>query len=467
MAKQWKAHCLLLPHPLQGHVNPMLQFSKRLVYHKVKATFVIPHSFWKSISTESSSKSSVAFETISDGYDEGGRKAAESTEAYIERFQKVGSQTLSELLDKLSKNGSCDCVIYDTFLPVDCVIYDTFLPWVLDVAKKFGLIGAAFMTQSCTVNSIYFHLHQGTLKLPIKESKILLPRLPELEPSDLPSFLYLHYGMYSFFWDYLVEHFSNIGKADWVLSNTIYELEHEVVDWMREMWPLRTIGPTLPSIFLDERIRDDDDYDMSTFKPKNDICMEWLHDKPKASVIYVSFGSLVSLSEEQMQELACGLIDTDTYFLWVVRESEEPKLPKNIPEISSEKGLIVTWCPQVRVLSHEAVGCFVTHCGWNSTLEALSLGVPMIGVPNWSDQSTNLKTIVDVWKVGLRVSMDEKGILRQEVLKHCVKEVMESEKGKEMKENAIKWKNLIRNSVNEGGSSDQNIAEFVAKISQH
>ncbi|XP_028784231.1 UDP-glycosyltransferase 74G1-like [Neltuma alba] len=458
MAKQWKAHCLLVPHPSQGHVNPMLQFSKRLQHHKVKATFVIPRSFWKTITNQSTFKSSIAFETISDGYDEGGRKAAESGEAYVERFRKVGSQTLSELLDKPSNNG---------LPPVNCVIYDTFLPWVLDVAKKFGLIGAAFMTQSCTVNSLFFHLHQGTLELPVKESKILLPHLPELEPSDLPSFLYLQYGMYSFFWDYLVEHFSNIGKADWVLSNSVYELEHQVVDWMRKMWPLRTIGPTLPSMFLDKRIQDDDDYDINIFKSNNDLCLEWLHDKPKSTVLYVSFGSIASLSEEQMQELALGLIDTDTYFLWVVRESEEAKLPKNILEIASEKGLIVRWCPQLRVLSHKAVGCFVTHCGWNSALEALSLGVPMIGVPNWSDQTTNLKDIVDVWKVGIRAPMDQKGILRREMLKNCIKEVMESEKGKEMKNNAMKWKNLIGNSVDEGGSSDQNLAEFVAKISQH
>ena len=140
--------------------------------------------------------------------------------------------------------------------------------------------------------------------------------------------------------------------------------------------------------------------------------------------------------------------------------------PKNILETLSKKGLIVTWCHQLRVIAHKAVGCFITRCGWNSTLEALSMGVPMIGVPFWSDQPTNLKNIVDVWKVGLKVPTDEKGNVRGETVKHCIKEVMEGEKGKEMKNNAIKWRNLIKNSINDGGSSDQNIAEFVAAISK-
>ncbi|XP_028784229.1 UDP-glycosyltransferase 74G1-like [Neltuma alba] len=457
MADQWKAHCLLVAYPAQGHINPMLQFCKRLEYHKVKATLVTTRSFWRTVTTELTSDSNISIETISDGYDEGvEEEARKNSKIYVQRFWQVGFQSLSELIEKLSGKGC----------PVDCVIYDSFLHWAVDVAKKFGLVGAAFFTQTCAVNCIYFHLHQGILKLPITESKILFPGLTELEPSDLPTFLYLQYGMHPQYWDLLVDPFNNIGKADWVLSNSVYELEPEVVDWMKKMWPVRTIGPTVPSMFLDKRIPNDNDYGISMFKPSNDLCMNWLNDKPKASVVYVSFGSLASYSEEQMQELAWGLIDADSYFLWVVRESEEAKLPRNILETLSKKGLIVRWCPQLKVLAHEAVGCFITHCGWNSTLEALSLGVPMIGVPYWSDQTTNLKHIVDVWKVGHRAPVDEKGILKRETVKHCIKEVMESEKGKEMKNSAIKWMNLIKNSVDEGGSSDKNIAEFVARISQ-
>ena len=191
--------------------------------------------------------------------------------------------------------------------------------------------------------------------------------------------------------------------------------------------------------------------------------MEWLDNKPKGSVIYVSFGSLVPLDKEQMEEIAYGLRDINSYFLWVVRPSEETKLPKDFAK-KSEKGLVVTWCSQLKVLAHETVGCFVTHCGWNSTLETLSLGVPTIAVPQWSDQITNAKFIVDVWKVGIRVPVDEKKIVRREGLKHCIREMMESERGKEIKRNAIQWKTLVTNAVSDNGSSRKNILEFVNSL---
>ncbi|KAB1223562.1 UDP-glycosyltransferase 74F2 [Morella rubra] len=361
--KAYRAHCLVLAFPSQGHINPMFEFAKRLEHKRVKVTLVTTSFFSKTIHKEACS---MALETISDGYDEGGRQQAESIAVYWERFRQVGSQTLSELVERLSSSGC----------PVDCIVYDAFLPWPLDIAKKFGLVGAVFFTQSCVVNSIYYHVHKGELKLPLSEPEIFLPGLPPLEPQDMPSFIY-DWGSYPGGLDMLVNQFANIDKADWVLLNTFYELEQEVVDWMTKIWPLRTIGPTLPSMFLDKRLEDDDAYGFSIFKPNTDACMKWLNGRPKGSVVYVSFGSMAVLEVEQMQELAWGLRMSNSSFLWVVRASEETKLPEKFIEETSEKGLVVHWCPQLEVLSHEAVGCFLTHCGWNSTLEALSLGVPM------------------------------------------------------------------------------------------
>ena len=164
-----------------------------------------------------------------------------------------------------------------------------------------------------------------------------------------------------------------------------------------------------------------------------------------------------------MEELALGLKRSNRYFLWVVRETEAKKLPTNFIEETTERGLVVSWCPQLEVLSHKAVGCFVTHCGWNSTLEALSLGVPMVTMPQWTDQTTNSKFVMDVWKVGIRVKVDDKGIVTREEIELCINEVM-GEKREELKRNAIKWKKLANEALDEGGSSDKNIDEFVEKI---
>ncbi|KAE8703952.1 UDP-glycosyltransferase 74C1 [Hibiscus syriacus] len=235
---------------------------------------------------------------------------------------------------------------------------------------------------------------------------------------------------------------------------------------MSKFWNVRTVGPTIPSMYLDKRIQNDKDYGMNLFKPNVSACMNWLSGKPKDSVVYVSFGSYASLRIEQTAELASALKESDVYFLWVVRETEKAKLPYNFIEETREKGLVVSWCPQLEVLSHESVGCFLTHCGFNSVLEALSLGVPMLAMPEWTDQPTNAKHIEDVWGIGIRARSNEEGIVRRETIKECIRELVTEagEKGKEIKNNSSKWKNLAKQAVDEGGSSDKNIDEFIAKL---
>ncbi|TXG55668.1 hypothetical protein EZV62_020924 [Acer yangbiense] len=258
----------------------------------------------------------------------------------------------------------------------------------------------------------------------------------------------------------LVNQFSNIDNADWVLFNTFYKLEEKVC-----MCTYFLYGPTVPSMYLDRRLGDDKEYGISLFKPETSACMSWLNGKPSGSVVYVSFGSLAELNQDQMGELAWGLKGSNYNFLWVVRESEESKLPNKFVEETSDQGLFVSWCPQLEVLAHESIGCFVTHCGFNSVLEALSLGVAMVAMPQWTDQPTNAKYVEDVWETGIRALPDEKGgVMRGQVVEKCIKEVMEGEKGKEMKKNAKKWKNLAREAIDEGGSSNKDTDEFVVKL---
>ncbi|WMV40347.1 hypothetical protein MTR67_033732 [Solanum verrucosum] len=448
-----KAHCLMLPYPFQGHINPMLQFAKRLQSKRVKITIALTKFFLKNMKEL---PTSVSIEAISDGYDDGGRDQAGSFVAYVTRFKEVGSDTLSQLIQKLE---NCGC-------PVNCIVYDPFLPWAVEVAKNFELVSAAFFTQNCAVDNIYYHVHKGVIKLtPTKnDEEILIPGFSStIEASDVPSFVISPEAERIL--EMLANQFSNLDKVDWVLINSFHELEKEVIDWMSKIYPIKTIGPTIPSIYLDKRLHDDKKYGLSIFKPMTNECLNWLNHQPISSVVYVSFGSITNLETEQMEELAWGLKNSNNNFLWVVRSTEESKLPKNfIEELTIEKGLVVSWCPQLQVLEHESIGCFLTHCGWNSTLEAISLGVPMVAMPQWTDQPTNAKFVKDVWEIGVRAKQDEKGIVRREVIEECIKLVMEEEKGKLIRENAKKWKELARNVVDEGGSSDKNIEEFVSNL---
>ncbi|KNA14196.1 hypothetical protein SOVF_109460, partial [Spinacia oleracea] len=223
-------------------------------------------------------------------------------------------------------------------------------------------------------------------------------------------------------------------------------IEAFIVDVMSKECPLLTIGPTIPSFYVDKRIPLDKDYGLSLYHLDPTPTTNWLSTKPQNSVVYVSFGSMACLPKAQIEELAWGLKQSDYHFLWVVRASEEDKLPKGFANEVAAKGLIVTWSPQLEVLASEAVGCFFTHCGWNSTLEALVMGVPMIGMPQWTDQPTVAKFVEDVWNVGVRVKVNEEGLVRREEVKRRIIEVMEQRNGK-LVENSNRWKDLVNKAI--------------------
>ncbi|KAI3496611.1 hypothetical protein L1887_38980 [Cichorium endivia] len=435
-------HILLFPFPSQGHINPITQFGKRLNSKGVKTTLVT--TIYISNKTLSNN-TSIPIEPISDGFDDGGHQSADSSESYVKKFREVGSKSLADLIRKLNSEGN----------HIDAIVYDSFITWALDVAMEFGINGGCFFTQSCAVNNIYYHVHKGLLSIP-PVATVSLPGLPNLQPWETPSFVH-NPGPYPGWAHGLFNQFSNIHQARWVFTNTFYKLEEEVIEWMRKMWPLKVVGPTVPSMYLDKRLEEDNDYGISVLKPNHTECMKWLNDKPKGSVVYLSFGSGGKLGSEQMEEVAWGLNESNVDFLWVVRETEKEKLPKGFVA----KGLVVGWCNQVEVLAHESIGCFVTHCGFNSTLETLSLGVPIVGMPQYSDQTTNAKCLEDIWDVGVRVKADEKGLVRRKNLASCIKEVMEGERGAVARRNAKKWRGLAIQAVDEGGSSEKDINEFV------
>ncbi|KAL6548695.1 hypothetical protein OROGR_008461 [Orobanche gracilis] len=238
------------------------------------------------------------------------------------------------------------------------------------------------------------------------------------------------------------------------------------VDSISKVCPMLTIGSTVPSFYLDNRVEDDKTYDINLLHSDSPTTINnWLNTKPPSSVVYVAFGSTVDLPKVQMVEIAWALRNTNFYFLWVIRDSKiQESLPEEFLHASREKSLFGHWSPQLEVLSNKAVGCFFTHGGWHSTTEALGLGVPMVVFPQWTDQTMNAKLIQDVWQVGVRVGVGSDGIARREEIESCIREVMEEEKGKEMKRNAIKWKDLAKEAVSEGGTSDINVEIFISKV---
>ncbi|THG00084.1 hypothetical protein TEA_012380 [Camellia sinensis var. sinensis] len=184
--------------------------------------------------------------------------------------------------------------------------------------------------------------------------------------------------------------------------------------------------------------------------------------------MYISFGSFFNLQLQEMEEIVRGLLESNRPFLWVLRvlpdgEKQEDKL--SCKEKLEKQGLIVPWCSQVEVLSHPSVGRFVTHCGWNSTLESLVLGIPVLCLPQFTDQPTNAKLLEDEFETGVRAMENDEGIVEGDEIKRCIELVMGDGKiGEEIKKNSKKWKYLAKEAVKEGGSSHKNLRTFVDEI---
>ncbi|KAL0342486.1 UNVERIFIED_CONTAM: UDP-glycosyltransferase 83A1 [Sesamum calycinum] len=244
----------------------------------------------------------------------------------------------------------------------------------------------------------------------------------------------------------------------WLLCNTSYELESSACDLNPKLLP---IGPLL-NISHCKSVGN-----FSSFLCEDTSCLSWLNEKPAASVVYVSFGSLAVFSQHQLDELALGLELSGRPFLWVVRSDlangSQAEYLSGFMERVVGIGKIVEWAPQEEVLSHPSVVCFLSHCGWNSTLEGLSRGVPFLCWPYFADQFYNQKYICEKWKIGLRINVDENGIRTRHEIKTKIKMLLSND---DLKANAMKLKEMVEESVDQRGSSFKNFGNFIDHLKE-
>ena len=246
------------------------------------------------------------------------------------------------------------------------------IPWAVDVARELHLPSVLlWIQQPAMVFDIYYYYFNGFADV-IRNNpscSIQLPGLPLLTSRELPSLLASN--PYPSVVPTFEAHFEALEKENHprprVLVNFFDALEPEALKAIEKL-NLVAVGPLVPYAFFDG---------------SKDYYFEWFNSKPESSVIYVSFGSLSLLKKQQMEEVARGLLDCGRPFLWVVRtkengEEEEENL--SCREELEQMGLIVPWCSQMEVLSHPSLGCFVIHCWWNSSLESLVSGVPVVSV---------------------------------------------------------------------------------------
>ncbi|KAL1357678.1 hypothetical protein HN51_009558 [Arachis hypogaea] len=316
---------------------------------------------------------------------------------------------------------------------------------------------------SCVALFLYLPtIHQNSIKNGYSYVDILrsIPGLPPLSPEDMPAPIS---DRRSQSYESFITMSLHMRNTNGIIINTFENLEPKAIMALKNSACVPESSETSPPVFCVGPL-------ISTTKGSDPVgddggreCLSWLNSQPSRSVVFLSFGSYGRFSKVQMREIAVALERCGKRFLWVVRDpmgSEvvnlEALLPKGFLERTKEKGMVIkNWVPQVEVLSHDSVGGFVTHCGWNSVMEAVTFGVPMVAWPLYAEQNLNKVVIVEEMKVALPLKEDEGGFVRASELEERVNELMESEigRGKEVRERVLAARNGGAAALAGGGSS--------------
>lgn len=482
-SQTYQSHFVLIPYMTPGHLIPMIDVAKLLAQRNVLVSIVltplnvarfsnvIDRSIQAGLPIQALE---VKFPSVEVGLPEG----CESPETLpsrdlIKNFFRA-TDLLPERVEKL----------FEQLKPSpSCMVADKNFPWTADIAAKFQIPFRVIFDGMSSFSQLCFHtLQESKVYEKVSEFEpLVIPGLPdkiELTTNKLP-------GEFN---PGLSEDFKALGRkmregqvgAYGVIVNSFEELEPDYVEGYqkatgKKLW---CVGPVslCNKDDLDKAERGD--------KASNDVnqCLKWLDSWPANSVIYVCLGSLNGFTLAQLIELGLGLEATNRPFVWVIRGEMKREIQKWLEEDEFEKrvkerGLVILgWAPQVLILSHPAIGAFLTHCGWNSTLEGICAGVPLVTWPLSAEQFINETLITQVLKIGVPLGSDvmvpfgqeEKfGVLvKKEKIREVVDKAMNEDQGEEINKRAKRLAEMAKKAVEEGGSSYNNITLLTEDIIQ-
>ncbi|XP_037409466.1 anthocyanidin 5,3-O-glucosyltransferase-like [Triticum dicoccoides] len=361
-----------------------------------------------------------------------------------------------------------------TLPAVDALVVDMFCVDALDVAAELDIPAYFFFASAVGDLAIMLHLPYYYPAAPCSfkdmgKTVLRFPGVPPIRAVDMSTTML---DRESDIAKERLRHYTRMPRARGFLTNSFDWLEARALEALR--YGLCTPGrPTPPVYCIGPLVLPGQTGGSAGGRH---ACLEWLDAQPERGVVFLCFGSLGTFSAAQLAEVARGLQDSGHRFLWVVRsppeqkdESVEPDLQASLPEGFLEKtagrGFVVkNWAPQAEVLRHGAVGAFVTHCGWNSVLEGIVSGVPMICWPLYAEQRMNKVHVVEEMKVGVAVEGYEEGLVKAEEVAAKVRLVMASEEGSKLREKLVAAKEMAAAAVKDGGSSDVAFHEFLMDL---
>ncbi|KAL6320689.1 hypothetical protein AAG906_008689 [Vitis piasezkii] len=398
----------------------------------------------------------------------------------LDSFSSPNQETLAfELLRLNNPNVHQALVSISNNSSVRALIVDSFCTTALSVAAQLNIPCYYFFTSGACCLASYLYLpfiHQQTTKsFKDLNTHLHIPGLPPVPASDMAKpILDREDKAYEFF----LNMFIHLPRSAGIIVNTFEALEPRAVKTILDGLCVLD-GPTSPIFCIGPLIAADDRSGGGGAGGGGiPECLTWLESQPKRSVLFLCFGSLGLFSEEQLKEIAVGLERSGQRFLWVVRSPPSKDrsrrflalldqdlnslLPDGFLDRTKERGLVVkSWAPQVAVLNHASVGGFVTHCGWNSVLEAVCAGVPMVAWPLYAEQRFNRVVMVEELKLALPMEESEEGFITATEVEKRVRELMESEEGNTLRLRIMAMKEAAKTAMSDGGSSRDALTKLV------
>ncbi|XP_057958100.1 UDP-glycosyltransferase 89B2-like [Malania oleifera] len=452
------AHVLLCPFPASGHIIPLLDLARHLLIRGLTLTiWVTPANLPLLQPLLSSHPSSLQPLVLSPP-----EVPATGLAAKIRAFGELYDPILGWFRSHPS--------------PPAAILSDFFLGWTLHLAREVGVPRIVFSPSSAFAIAVSNSIWRDLPKNGDPENANFVVSFPKVPNSPK----YPWWQLSKIYRD------SKEGDPDWeffrngilanmaswgVVFNSFYQLESVYIDHLKEelghdrVW---TVGPLLPPDHDPVRATNRGG---SSSVPSHDV-FRWLDKLADRSVVYVCFGSRCVLTQAQMNVLATGLELSGVHFIWCARtlneeqtRSDGGKIPDGFEDRVVERGFVIKgWAPQVAILSHRAVGAFLTHCGWNSTLEGLVAGVVMLTWPMDSDQFTDAKFLVDQLGVGIRVGENTQNIPDSAQLAQILSESVDGSGSKSSR--AMELSKLALEAVKGGSSSERDLDKLVETLSQ-
>ncbi|XP_050226422.1 UDP-glycosyltransferase 73C3-like [Mercurialis annua] len=474
-------HFVLIPLFSPGHLLPMIDMGKLLAIHGMIVTVVTTplNAIKFRSSVEHSVPSDLKFQflelrfpAVEAGLPEGCENMDQISSRNLIRNFYNASGMLQDQFEEL----------FETLQPrPSCIIAGKNLSWTIKTAEKFRIPrlffdGMGCFSFSCTHKLEVSKVHETVSRF----ETFVVPDLPdrvELTRAKLPEIL-------SRGSEDLRDVRENIRAIELteigIIVNTFEELETEYIKEYKKVKGDKVwcIGPVSAcnKTELDRAERGE------KASINESRLLKWLDLKEPGSVIYACLGSICGLTATQLVELGLGLESSNQPFIWVIRKGEKSEeLEKWVWENEfenriKEKGIIIRgWSPQLLILSHKSIGGFLTHCGWNSTLEGVSAGVPIIACPLFAEQFYNEKLVVEVLKIGVSVGVeaavlwgleDKFGlVMKREQVKYAIEKVVDKGKeGEDRRKRARELGKIARNAIEKGGSSYINMEMLIQYV---